>query len=375
MKLKFTAAILMVLLVVSVLGGIKALQIRKLIETGAAAAPPPETISSAVVVEEKWQDSLFAIGTITAVQGVTVTPEVPGAVIEIAFEAGATVAQGDVLVRFDTSSEVAQLKALEAQAEWAKINVERMRKLRTENTVAASELDQAEASFKQANANADAIRAVIAKKTIRAPFAGRLGVRQINLGQYLEAGKPVVSLQSLDRVYADFSLPQQELSRLKTGMKVRVTTDSYPEQKFEGVLTTINPGLDKDTRSIGLQATLDNPGQLLRPGMFARTEILLPGEQVVAVIPATSVLSAPYGDSVFVIETKTDSEGRPTLAVRQQLVRTGRARGDLVVVETGLKPGDRIVKAGLFKLRGGMSVVENNELAPKTSEKPRPSDS
>jgi membrane fusion protein (multidrug efflux system) len=375
MKLKVTAAVLIVLLVVSVLGGIKALQIRKLIETGAAAAPPPETISAAVVVEEKWQDSLTAIGSITAVQGVTITPEVPGSVSEIAFEAGAVVAQGDVLVRFDTSSELAQLKALEAQAEWAKANVERMRKLRTENTVAVSELDQAEASYKQASANADAIRAVIAKKTIRAPFAGRLGVRQINLGQYLEAGKPIVSLQSLDRVFADFSHPQQNLASLKTGMKVLVTTDTYPDQKFEGVLTTINPGLDQDTRSIGLQATLDNPGQLLRPGMFARIEVLLPGEETVAVIPATSVLSAPYGDSVYVIESKPDKEGKPALTVRQQLVRTGRARGDLVVVETGLKPGDRIVNAGLFKLRNGMPVVENNELAPKSVEKPHPSDS
>jgi membrane fusion protein, multidrug efflux system len=375
MKLKVTAAVLIVLLVVSVLGGIKALQIRKLIETGAAAAPPPETISAAVVVEEKWQDSLTAIGSITAVQGVTITPEVPGSVTEIAFEPGALVAQGDLLVRFDTSSELAQLKALEAQAEWAKASVERMRKLRTENTVAVSELDQAEASYKQATANADAIRAVIAKKTIRAPFAGRLGVRQINLGQYLEAGKPIVSLQSLDKVFADFSHPQQNLASLKTGMKVLVTTDTYPDQKFEGVLTTINPGLDQNTRSIGLQATLDNPGQLLRPGMFARIEVLLPGHEAVAVIPATSVLSAPYGDSVYVIEAKPDKEGKPALTVRQQLVRTGRARGDLVVVETGLKPGDRIVKAGLFKLRNGMPVVENNELAPKSVEKPHPSDS
>lgn len=375
MKLKITAAVLVILLVLGVLGGIKALQIRKLIETGAAAAPPPETISAAIVVEEKWQDSLTAIGSITAVQGVTITPEVPGTVTEIAFEAGAVVAKGDLLVSFDTSSERAQLNALEAQAEWAKANVERMRKLRTENTVALSELDQAEANFKQANANAEAIRAVMAKKKLHAPFAGRLGVRQINLGQYLEAGKPIVSLQSLDKVYADFSLPQQNLARLKTGMKVQVTTDTYPDQKFEGVLTTINPGLDKDTRSVGLQATLDNPGQLLRPGMFAHIEVLMLEEQAVSVIPVTSVLSAPYGDSVYVIESKPGKDGKPALTVRQQLVRTGRARGNQVVVETGLKPGDRIVKAGLFKLRNGMPVVENNELAPEAIEKRRPSDS
>ena len=375
MKLKVTAAILVVLLVVSVLGGIKALQISRLIATGAAAAPPPETISAAIVVEEKWQDTLTAIGSINAVQGVTISPEVPGSVTEIAFEAGAVVGKGDLLVSFDTSSEVAQLKALEAQAEWAKANVERMRKLRTENTVAISELDQAEASFKQANANADAIRAMIAKKTIRAPFAGRLGIRQVNLGQYLEAGKPIVSLQALDKVYADFSLPQQNLSRLKTGMRVQLTTDTYPDRKFEGVLTTINPGLDKDTRSVGLQATFDNPGQLLRPGMFARVEVLLPEEQAVVVIPATSVLSAPYGDSVYVIESQPDKDGKPALVVRQQFVRTGRTRGDFVVVETGLKPGDRIVKAGIVQAAQRHVGGGEQRPVPKSSETPRPSDS
>jgi membrane fusion protein (multidrug efflux system) len=306
---------------------------------------------------------------------VIVTPDIPGIAREIAFESGAVVTNGALLVRLDTSSEEAQLRALEAQEELARLNVARERNLRTQAMVSQSELDTAEATLKQSQGNADAIRAAIQKKTIRAPFAGRLGLRLVNLGQYLDTGKPIVSLQSLTPVYAEFSLPQQELARLKTGMKVRVTTDAYPGRQFDGALTAINPDLDQQTRSVGLQATFDNPEQLLRPGMFARVEVLLPEEQAVLVIPATSVLSAPYGDSVYVIEPKPGKEdGKPELAVRQQFIRTGRARGDFISVESGLKPGDRIVSAGIFKLRNGMSVIENNDLTPKSDVAPRPSD-
>ena len=376
MKSKIAIAVFIVLLVLGGLAGVKALQIKKLIDGGKAFAPRPESVSSAIAREEKWQDSLTAIGSIAAVQGVTVTPEIPGVVREVAFESGAVVSKGDLLVRLDISSEEAQLRALEAQEELARLNVVRERSLRGENMIPQSELDTAEATLKQTKANADAVRATIEKKTLRAPFAGRLGIRLVNLGQYLEAGKPIVSLQSLAPVYADFSLPQQELARLKSGMRVRVTTDAYPDRRFDGTLTALNPDLDPSTRSVGLQATFENPDQLLRPGMFARVEVLLPEEQNVLVIPATSVLSAPYGDSVYVIEPKpAGTNGAPGLTVRQQIIRTGRARGDFLAVESGLKSGDRIVSSGIFKLRNGMAVVENNELAPKNNLAPRPSDS
>ena len=372
---KVLLAVFIVLLVVGGLAGVKALQIKKLIASGKSFAPPPECVSAAVAREDKWQDTLTAIGSITAVQGVIVTPDIPGIAREIAFESGAVVTNGALLVRLDTSSEEAQLRALEAQEELGRLNLARERNLRTQNMVSQSELDTAEATLKQSQGNADAIRAAIQKKTIRAPFGGRLGLRLVNLGQYLDTGKPIVSLQSLTPVYAEFSLPQQELARIKTGMKVRVTTDAYPGRQFDGALTAINPDLDQHTRSVGLQATFDNPEQLLRPGMFARVEVLLPEEQAVLVIPATSVLSAPYGDSVYVIEPKPGKEDRkPELAVRQQFIRTGRARGDFVSVESGLKPGDRIVSAGIFKLRNGMSVIENNDLTPKSDVAPRPSD-
>jgi membrane fusion protein (multidrug efflux system) len=373
MKRKILFAVILVLLVAGGLAGIKTLQIRKLMAAGDNAAYPPETISSAVALEERWQGTVNAIASVAAVQGVNVTAEVPGVVREIAFESGAPVAAGDLLVRLDTGAEEAQLRAMEAQADLARINAERARKLRADNMISESEMNAADATLKQSQANADTIRATIAKKTLRAPFAGRLGIRLVNLGEYLDAGKAIVSLQALDTVYADFSLPQQELSQLKPGMPVRLTTDTYPGRRFEGTLSSLNPDLDTTTRSIRLQATFENPGHLLRPGMFARAEVLLGGDQQVLSIPATAVFSAPYGDSVYVVEPSTNKAG--ALVVRQQFIRTGRVRGDFVSVEAGLKAGERVASSGLFKLRNGMSVVENNELAPKAEKAPQPSNS
>ena len=374
MKLKIVIAVIAVVLVVGVLAGIKTLQIRKLI-----SQPIPqqvETISSAVAREEKWQGTLSTIGSVAAVQGVNLTTELSGTVKEIAFESGAVVAKDDLLLRLDTSTEEAQLRSAEAQADWARISEKRARMLHTDNTVSQSELDSAEAGLKQAVANADTIRSAIAKKTIRAPFAGRLGIRLVSLGEYIEAGKTaIVSLQSVSPVHADFTLPQQELAHLKVGMKVRLSTDAFPDRHFEGTLTAINPDLDSATRSVRLQATLDNADQSLRPGMYARVEVLLPSEQNKLVIPATSVLSAPYGDSVYVIEAKAATTNSPAgLVVRQQFIRTGRGRGDFVSVETGLKPGEKVVSAGVFKLRNGMGVIESRELTPKADKKPNPSD-
>ena len=375
MKLKVIVGILIVVVAFLVLAGIKATQIGKLVDTGKKFLPPPETVSSAIAREEKWPDTLPAVGSITAVQGITITTEIPGMVREIPFESGAIVAKGDLLVRFDTSTEEAQLRALEASVEWAQTNLARIESLRIENTLSQAELDQAELELKQNQANADGVRAMIAKKTIRAPFAGRLGIRQVNPGQFLDVGKPIISLHSLSTLYADTSLPQQVLSRLKTGLTVRVSTDTYPGKFFDGTLTAINPDLDPVTRTVRVQATVQNPEQLLRPGMFVRIEVVFPEEQTMLVIPSTSVLSAPYGDSVFLIEPKpATTNSAAGLAVRQQFIRVGRARGDFVSVNSGLKQGERVVSAGTFKLRNGMSVVENNDLVPKTDRKPNPSD-
>jgi membrane fusion protein (multidrug efflux system) len=375
MKAKIALAITAVILIVGSLAGIKVFQVKTLIAAGKGFAQPPETVSSAVVREEKWQTTLSAIGSVAAVEGVNVTTEIAGLVRELDFESGALVAKDVVLVRLDTSSEEAQLRAVKAQVELARITLEREQKLRSESMVSQSELDTAEATMKQDLANAEAIQATIEKKTIRAPFAGRLGIRQINLGQYLDVGKPIVSLQSLTPIYANFTLPQQQLAQLNTGMRVRLQTDAFPDRKFEGKLTAINPDLDASTRSVALQATFENPDQLLRPGMFARVEVILPEEKNVLVIPAISLISEAYGQSVYVIESSASSNGKPNLTVQQRFIRTGRAQGDFVTVESGLKVGDRIVTAGAFKLRSGMAVVENNELTPESSKTPRPANS
>jgi membrane fusion protein, multidrug efflux system len=373
---KIVIAVVIVLVIAGALVGIKALQVNKLAEMGKTFAQPPESVSSVTVREEQWQGTLSAIGSIVAQQGVTVTPEIAGTVTSIEFESGAVVSKGDLLIKLDTSSEEAQLRAIEAQLELAKINLTREKTLREQNMVSQSELDSADATMKQTQANADAERTVIEKKTIRAPFSGQLGIRQVNLGQYLDAGKPIVWMQTVSPVYADFTLPQQDVASLANGMPARLQIDAYPDHMFEGSLTAINPGLDQSTRSVSLRATFDNTNQLLRPGMFARVQLLLPQEKKVLVIPATSVLRAPSGDSVYVIESSgTNNTDNAGSKVRQQLVRLGMERGDFVSIESGLKPGERIVGSGLFKLRTGMSVVEQNGLTPKTAESPKPSDS
>jgi len=312
---------------------------------------------------------------VTTAQGVTLSPEVAGAVREIKFESGATVKKGDVLVQLDTSVEEAQLKSLEAQADLAKATLDREKSLRAANMNSQADLDAADAALKETQANADATRATIAKKSIRAPFSGRLGIRQVNLGQYLDIGKAVVSLQSLSPVYVEYALPQSDLGQLSVGMKVRLDTDAYPGRQFEGRLTAIAPEVDADTRNVSLQATFENADEALHPGMFGRVETLLPSEDNVLVIPATAVLSAPYGDSVYIVEDRQPTNGPAGLYVRQQFIRTGRARGDFLSVENGLKLGQKIVSTALFKLRNDMRVIENNSLSPTNQAAPHPADS
>ncbi|NOS72671.1 MAG: efflux RND transporter periplasmic adaptor subunit [Verrucomicrobia bacterium] len=376
MKLKVIVGIIIVVVAFAILAGVKAAQIGKLVELGKNFQLPPETVSSAVVHEEKWRNTMPAVGSISAVEGITLSAEIAGKVTEISFESGAKVAKDDLLVRFDTVSEEAQLRALQAKVEWAQTNLARIKSLRTENTLSQAELDQAETELKQNQANADTVRAMIAKRTIRAPFAGQLGIRQVNIGQFLDIGKPIVSLQSLSPLYADTTLPQQVLAKLTTGLAVRVSADTYPGKFFDGVLTAINPDLDPVSRTVRVQATIQNTEHLLRPGMFARIEFLFPEEQTVLVVPATSILPAAYGDSVYVIEEKPASTNSPAgLVVRQKFVKLGRAKGDFVTVVSGLKSGEKVVSSGMFKLRNGMSVVENNEISPKSDKKPNPSDS
>lgn len=373
---KIILTIFGLLLLVGALAGTKLLQFKTMFAAGEHFALPPETVTTAEVKQDTWQPTLNAVGSVVAVQGVTLGAEVAGTITRIAFDSGKTVKTGDTLVELDTSVEQAQLRSAAASADLAHANLARARDLRTKNLVSQADFDAADAQAKQANAQMDNIRAAIAKKSIVAPFTGRLGIRQVNLGQFLNNGDSVVSLQSLDPVYVDFALPQQRLAQLSVGMAVQVTTDAFPGQTFEGKLTAINPDVDTATRNVRLRATLANAKELLRPGMFVNVAAVLPKTEPVLMIPATAVLYAPYGDSVFVVEDKKDEKtGKVGKALNQKFVRLGKTRGDFVVVASGLNVGQSIVTTGVFKLRNGMSVVVDNKLAPDFQTAPKPANS
>lgn len=364
------------LLLIGTLAGVKLLQFKTMSAAGADFAPPPEVVTTIEVKRDIWQPTLNAIGSVAAVQGVTLSAEEAGTVRRIAFESGATVRAGQLLVEFDVQVEQAQLRSAEATAELARANLARARELRPKNMMSQADLDAANAQAKQAEAQIDNYRAVIAKKTLYAPFAGRTGIRQVNLGQFLNVGDPIVSLQSLDPVYVDFALPQQRLAQLKVGMTVQVATDAFPGQPFTGELSAINPEVELATRNVRLRATLANPQGLLRPGMFVTVAAELPDTEPVLMIPATAVLYAPYGDSVFVVEEKKDEKtGAAGKVLNQRFVHLGRTRGDFVVVTSGLEASQTIVTTGVFKLRNGMSVVVDNKLAPDFQFAPKPANS
>ncbi len=364
------------LLLVGALAGAKVFQFKTMFAAGASIVPPPETVTTTEVRPDTWQPVLSAVGSVAAAQGVMLSAEEAGTVRHIAFESGAAVKTGDLLLQLDTSVEQAQLRSAAAAADLARANLARARDLRAKNMVSQADLETAEAQTKQADAQQDNIRAVIGKKTLRAPFAGRTGIRQVNLGQFVNTGDPIVTLQAVDPVHVDFFLPQQRLAQLSVGMTVQVATDAFPDQRFEGKLTVINPEVDTATRNVRLQATLDNPQGWLRPGMFVNVAAALPQLEKVLMIPATAVLYAPYGDSVFIIEEKKDEKtGAVGKVLNQKFVHLGKTRGDFVVVTSGLEAGQTIVTTGVFKLRNGMAVVVNNQLAPDFQIAPKPANS
>jgi membrane fusion protein (multidrug efflux system) len=337
---------------------------------------PVETVTSAVAKEEDWAPALSSVGSVSAVQGAIVSAELGGTVSEVGFESGAVAKKGDVLLRLDTSSEQAQLRTAEADLDLARADLERSRGLATRKVISKAELDSAESKFKQKEGSVDNMRAMIAKKEVRAPFDGQLGIRQVNVGQMINAGQLVVSLQALDPLFVDFAVPQQNLPNLVQGLEARVRTDALGDRVFAGKVTAINSAVDTATRNVSVQVTLDNQDHALKPGMFAKIEIILPTKQKTLVIPGTAVSYAPYGDSVYVIEKKKDEKtGKESQTIRQAFVRVGEARGDFVSITAGIKAGDTVVGTGVFKLRNGMAVTINNDLAPKPQLNPTPADS
>ncbi len=373
MKKKIIIAIIGLVVLTGTIGGIKGLQISWMIAQ--KRQPAPEIVTTAVPHTETWETVLTSVASLVAVQGVMVSAELAGKVVNIAFEPGTMVKAGDLLVQQDISAETAQLRSAEATVALTKITLERARKLLSQKTSSQAEYDNADAQYKQALGQADNIRALIAKKTIRAPFSGELGIRLVNLGQILSAGDAIVSLQALDPIFVNFSLPQQQLARIKTGLTLRVKTDALPGQVVEGTITAINPEVEKATRNIVVQATVKNTQQRLRPGMFATATVVLPEQQTVLAIPVTAVLNAPYSDSVFIVEDdKNDKNSPPARVVRQQFVRLGERRGDFVAVTSGLKEGETVVSTGAFKLRNGQAVTIDNTLAPEFKIAPTPKD-
>ena len=358
------------------IAGIKALQIVTMVSAGKKMVPPPTTVTSTDVQKGDWQPMLTAIGSISPVQGAMISAELAGTVAEIDFKSGALVKKGEVLLKLDASAEKAQMRSAEADAELAKNDLERARGLAERKVISAAELDAVQSRQTQKRAAVENMQSAIDKKQIRAPFDGTAGIRAVNPGQVVKVGDPLVSLQALGQVFVDFSLPQQQLADVKPDLPVKVTTDAIPGREFEGKLTAVNSSIDPTTRNVSLQATLDNQDEALRAGMFARVRVLLPQKKSTLFIPATAVSYAPYGNSVFVIEKKSDEKTKEeNLILRQQFIRTGETRGDFVAVTEGLKANEQIVSTGVFKLRNGMRVVVDNTLAPKSEIAPKPADS
>jgi membrane fusion protein (multidrug efflux system) len=365
-------AVAAIVLIIVVLGGVKGAQIASMIEAGESYVPPAQAVTTAKVLPVEWGAELTAVGSLVAVQGVTVSTEVPGTVASIHFQSGETVEKGRLLVRLDTSVERAQLDSAVASARLAKAELQRRKNLPPAGAVSQAEVDASAAQAKRAAAEVANVQAIIAKKTIRAPFAGRLGIRRINLGEVLQPGAAIVSLQSYNPIYAEFSLPQQALSQVSEGNTVAIRTDAFPTMSWEGEVDVIDAEVNPNTRNFMVRAVIENPGGELRPGMFVDAEVRQPELRPMLAIPASSVLFAPYGDSVYVLTESKENTDPQEYIVEQKFVRLGERKGDLVAVSSGLEPDDEVVSTGAFKLQNGMAVTLREDLAPEASTNPTP---
>ena len=359
---------------IAALGFIKFRQFQAMADQFAAMQPPPDAVTTIVAEQEDWPTTLSAIGTVAAVQGVTVSADLPGIVDRITFESGTAVQQGDPLVYLDTRQEQAQIAAAEAQLELTRVNFERMQGLVQQDAVSRAEFDSAAAAHKQAEARLREIRATIERKTILAPFSGILGIRQANVGQYLTGGDPVVPLQSLNPIYVNFGIPQQDAAAVRLGRRVRITAEEMATE-FSGRVSALDSVVDETTRNVTVQATLANPAGKLRPGMFVQAQVVLGASTKVIALPASAINYAPYGDSVFVVSDLKDPKGTPYRGVRQQVIKLGPARGDQIAVLSGINAGEEIVTSGVFKLRNGAAVRVNNKVQPDNKRTPKPEDS
>jgi membrane fusion protein (multidrug efflux system) len=362
------------LLFVAALGVYKVIQVKAIIAKYAAFGPPPAAVTSSIAKAQTWQPVLSAVGSMRAVNGVQVSTDLAGIVSQIAFESGREMKKGDLLVKLDTQQEEAQLHSAQARRELARISLERQSDLIAKKAVAQSDYDAAESEFRQADAAVEEAQALIARKTIVAPFDGLAGIRQVDLGQYLEVGAPIAALQSLDPIYVEFSIPQQQMDQMAAGKRLRVRADGVEGREFDGEITAIDSKIDEGTRNVTVQGTVRNPEHKLRPGMYVNVDVLLPEQEGVVAIPATAIDYAPYGDSVFIVKDGKTTDGKPDKEVIQQFVTLGESRGDQVAVLTGVKPGDEVVTSGVFKLRSHAPVRINNSVQPDENPNPNPPD-
>jgi membrane fusion protein (multidrug efflux system) len=360
---------------IAVIAFVKIRQVQAGMAKNASFQMPPEAVTTVLAKAERWPASVESIGTVEAVHGVTVAADLPGLVSRIEFESGRKVRAGDVLVRLDTRQEQAQLASAEAQRSLSTVNFERMKGLREKGITSQAEYDKAAAEQKQAVAQTGETRASIGRKTIRAPFTGVLGLRQVNLGQYLKAGDPIVELQSLDPIYVNFAVPQQQLGELRVGAEVSVTAQGIEKSAATGSITAINSIVDEATRNIQVQATLANPDGKLRPGMFVEAQVIVGAGVPVIALPGSAINYAPYGNSVFIVGEMKGPDGKSYTGVRQQFVKLGPSRGDQVAVVSGVKSGEEVVTSGVFKLRNGGAVLVNNKVQPSNNPAPKPEDS
>jgi membrane fusion protein (multidrug efflux system) len=360
---------------IGAIAAVKTRQIQTAIKQNSGYKPPPESVTTVVAKQEPWPAAVAAIGTVAAVRGVTVSADLAGIVASIDFESGKGVRKGDVLVELDTRQERAQLAAAQAERELTKLQLERMKGLSEQGVTARSDLDTAVAAQKQAEARVGEIEATIERKTIRAPFSGILGIRQVDLGQHLVEGAPVVPLQAVDPIYVNFSVPQQQLANLHIGARVQVSAQGAGIPARDGKVTAVDSVVDPNTRNVQVQATLANTDGKLRPGMFVQTSLSIGANEPVIALPASAISYAPYGDSVFVVEDMKDPKGQSYRGVRQQFVKLGGGRGDQIAVVSGVKAGEEVVSSGAFKLRNGSAVQVNNKVQPGNNLAPKPENS
>ncbi len=375
MKKHMFQMLAVVLAIVAILGFVKFQQIQTAIAAGKSFTMPPESVTSIIATEDQWQGTLEAVGSVEPVQGVTLSADLPGVVERIAFESGSNVAAGQALVVLDSRQERAQLASAQASLHLAKSNLDRARKLLENQVIAQAEFDQTDALFRQAEAHVNEVEATIQRKTIRAPFAGVAGIREVNLGQYLNSGTPVVPLQSRNPIYINFAVPQQRVAALQKGATVRAHLDDGKVEINSGRITAINPVVDGDTRNVQVQATFQNPKGELRPGMYVTVQVVLGDAAPVVALPVTAINYAPYGNSVFIIEDVKGPDGKSYRGARQQFVKLGAARGDQVAILDGVKPGQEVATSGVFKLRPGAAVKVDNATQPANSPAPKPEDS